>query len=221
MKIYVVTAGEYSDYHIEKVFSDKHQAHMYSLLESDRRVEQYELDDVTIKTNKKFIKVTYYFKWQHVEKVELCSKEIKPMIDRKYGSYFEFTLPLSDKKLYSNIMRYGKNCGLIQKITRDKFMQYLYEHETTVEELIRKQNEKWEKQNNPYYFLASTSSDTCGPNMHDPPFNPYYYADARMPDIMKQYADEHDGAFPDMLTLAKMYADQVADVKEEHEKEES
>ena len=36
MKVYIVTSGCYSDYHIEKVFTDPEQARLYALLDPDR-----------------------------------------------------------------------------------------------------------------------------------------------------------------------------------------
>ena len=46
MKIYVVTAGSYSDYRIEKVFTDKAKAEEYAewLYESNP-VKEYETED--------------------------------------------------------------------------------------------------------------------------------------------------------------------------------
>ena len=50
MKIYVVTAGIYSDYHIEKVFTDRKKAEEYKLwLRDSNDVEEYDTsDDISI-----------------------------------------------------------------------------------------------------------------------------------------------------------------------------
>lgn len=46
MKIYVVTAGSYSDYHIEKVFTDKLKAEEYrQWLYDANDIEEYETED--------------------------------------------------------------------------------------------------------------------------------------------------------------------------------
>lgn len=46
MKIYVVTSGCYSDYHIEKVFTDKTKATEYAeWLEDSNDIEEYETED--------------------------------------------------------------------------------------------------------------------------------------------------------------------------------
>lgn len=42
---YVVTSGEYSDYHIDGVFSDKDKADFFADKDGDRSVEEYDIDD--------------------------------------------------------------------------------------------------------------------------------------------------------------------------------
>ncbi len=44
MKIYIVTDGEYSDYGIEAVFTDKKQAEMFAALHHCKYVEEWESD---------------------------------------------------------------------------------------------------------------------------------------------------------------------------------
>lgn len=209
MKVYVVTSGEYSDYHIEKIFTDKMQAHLYSMLDSDRTVEPYNTDDVSVEIKHRFLKIVYNLNWEKIDGIELCGKEIKPHIDRKYGRYFEFTVSLQDKKLYSNIMRYGKYCGMIRKITSDKFAQYLYEHDTTREDLIKKADEKWERQRNPNYIFLSSSMSCSPETIPGVELTPYARANAGMPIVMKKYKDEH-GEFPDYATLQQLYSEQLS-----------
>ena len=48
MKIYVVTSGEYSSYHIDAVFTDEESAWKYASLDLDRFVEEYETDSVQV-----------------------------------------------------------------------------------------------------------------------------------------------------------------------------
>jgi hypothetical protein len=45
MKVYIVTAGCYSDYHIKRVFSNKEKAELYAKGTSEADIEEYELDD--------------------------------------------------------------------------------------------------------------------------------------------------------------------------------
>lgn len=42
---YVVTSGEYGDYHIDGVFSDKEKADFFADKDGDRSVEEYDIDD--------------------------------------------------------------------------------------------------------------------------------------------------------------------------------
>ena len=42
---YVVTSGEYSDYHIDGVFSEKEKADFFADKDNDRSVEEYDIDD--------------------------------------------------------------------------------------------------------------------------------------------------------------------------------
>ena len=48
--IYVVTAGCYSDYHIEAVFKDKSKAEYYCTCHEDCEIEEYSLSDSNIFT---------------------------------------------------------------------------------------------------------------------------------------------------------------------------
>lgn len=78
-KVYVVTEGCYSDYHIEAIFSDKNKADIHAALlnstpgRDGAEVEEYELDDVEIDTNKKVIHyaVVGYCRGE-VQRVNIC-----------------------------------------------------------------------------------------------------------------------------------------------------
>lgn len=51
-KVYIVTSGEYSDYHINAVFSTREKAEEYVDAQgSDYRVEEYPVDDAEVKKN--------------------------------------------------------------------------------------------------------------------------------------------------------------------------
>jgi hypothetical protein len=47
MKVYVVTEGEYSDYHIVEIFTNKEKAELLAEPFYERRVEEFELDPET------------------------------------------------------------------------------------------------------------------------------------------------------------------------------
>lgn len=154
-KVYVVTSGEYSDYCIEKVFSSRSKAHMYSLLDPDRRVEEYDVDDVEINVVSEYLLVSYDYKYNNINELTLCGEQVKPMISEGWWKPFEFTLSLSDERIYRNIMRYGKNSKVIFKIAQDKFAEYCYENNTSREELIRKRDGKYYTPNALFYTTSS------------------------------------------------------------------
>jgi len=63
MKVYIVTSGEYSDYGINRVFTDKERAELYCAMHEGGCdpyfVEEWETDDVEISTTK-----PYYRRWE-------------------------------------------------------------------------------------------------------------------------------------------------------------
>jgi len=71
MKVYVVTQGEYSDYHIEKVFADRNKAEEYCEMFNEAKkdstwaslmeIEEYETADDTLETFKGGLK--YIYEW--------------------------------------------------------------------------------------------------------------------------------------------------------------
>lgn len=155
MKVYVVTSGEYSDYRIEKVFSSRNKAHMYSLLDPDRRVEEYDVDDMELNVVSDYLLVSYDYKYNNINELTLCGEQVKPRISEGWRNPFEFTLPMSDYRIYRNIMRYGKNSKVIFKIAQDKFAEYCYENNTSKEELIRKRDGKHYNPNAVFYTTSS------------------------------------------------------------------
>lgn len=48
MKVYIVTDGDYSDYHIEAVFTDEEKAKIYAALHCYDNVEEYDADTIEI-----------------------------------------------------------------------------------------------------------------------------------------------------------------------------
>lgn len=62
MTIYIVTQGEYSDYGIKAVFTNKEQAMLYAALHNDDdycpcMIEEYEADSVKIDTDKELFEM--------------------------------------------------------------------------------------------------------------------------------------------------------------------
>lgn len=57
---YVVTSGDYSDYHIDGVFSDKEKADFFADKDNDRSVEEYDIDDEQMLRQEDWYKVEIY-----------------------------------------------------------------------------------------------------------------------------------------------------------------
>lgn len=84
MKVYVVTDGSYSDYHIVSIFSTKEKADIHAaLLNSsnyqEANVEEWDVDDIEINTNQKIIDyaIVYYgtlngFNDNVIRTIQLC-----------------------------------------------------------------------------------------------------------------------------------------------------
>lgn len=70
MKIYIVTAGEYSDYHIERVFLDKKKAEYWARLENgideytDCGIEEFDTSDENVDCAAKIVPVYHYDEWR-------------------------------------------------------------------------------------------------------------------------------------------------------------
>ena len=155
MKVYVVTAGEYSDYHIEKIFSDRESARLYAMMDADRQVEDYDVDDVGVNNTMRYVLIKYNFRYNEIRELTLHSNPEVPHIEDDWYPYFCFTLSLSNAKLYASIIRYGKTSRMIKKITTDKFAEYLYEHGTSRKELLDKIDEQ--RKPSGYYTMYTTS----------------------------------------------------------------
>ena len=121
--IYIVTDGEYSDYHIEGVFLNKEKAYKYAEL-NDCIVEEYEpMDDVEIIVGKK-VTVDYRVKESGAMKIDVKKCEIKPY----YNPSIEFRrYPGGVVSLY--MTRYIQDDSLSAEQIRDK-------HETAARDII-------------------------------------------------------------------------------------
>lgn len=113
--IYIVTDGEYSDYHIEGVFLDKEKAYKCAEL-NDCIVEEYEpMDDTEIIVGRK-ITVDYRTKESGTMKISVKKCEIKPY----YNPSTQFQLcPGGVTSLY--MTRYIQDDSLSDGQIRDKY----------------------------------------------------------------------------------------------------
>ncbi len=59
-KAYIVTAGEYSDYRIEGVFTDKKLAEFFAVKDNDYRIEEYTADNIKLLSEERLYGVKVY-----------------------------------------------------------------------------------------------------------------------------------------------------------------
>ena len=129
MTIYVVTQGEYSDYGIKAVFTDKEQAIYYAALHNDDyyepcMLEEYEADEVKIDTSKDMAdKWTARFSHdRHIEKIWQCD-----------GDYFDSPPNIEDYpwkggKTYIDVfVPVGTSEDKVRKIMCDALAKWTYE----------------------------------------------------------------------------------------------
>lgn len=93
MKVYVVTAGSYSDYHIEKVFTDKAKAEEYAeWLYEPNPVEEYETeDDLQVNKYYKILINMCIHDFKNGEPTVLVSKECEAnFYNRGYIYYTDY-----------------------------------------------------------------------------------------------------------------------------------
>lgn len=163
MKVYVVTSGSYSDYHIDAVFTDHNKARRYANLDTDRNIEEYEADYVNT-VYRDNVEYNIYYNFSTDEIVSLCLLTANPKDDGwLYPTSTEFQTRVSTSaKLNADVLEHGKESTLLKKIVQDKFAAYLYKHGLQREELIRKIEEEIGIRKS-IYQMYSTSLDT-GPS---------------------------------------------------------
>ena len=131
MKVYIVTSGEYSDYSIRRVFTDKERAELYCAMHEEEYydpyiAEEWETDDVEIDTAKPYMR-----RWDanispsgRVTWIDgRCTFNERNAItkNRSYnGSWFYTVIATLDK---------GKTEDEAKKIILDRLAAWKYEHE--------------------------------------------------------------------------------------------
>ena len=122
MKVYIVTSGCYSDYHIEAVFTDKEKAKRYANFNSDRGIETYETDKAFNSPER--IMVWYVPGDNSIRSMESIFYETE---DYCYGDQFGFETEVSER-LREDIEKNGTNSPLLLKIAQDRFAQFKARH---------------------------------------------------------------------------------------------
>ena len=179
MKIFVVTSGSYSDYHIDAVFTDGVMAEQYANLDTDRNVEIYEADSVSVTNRSRdlVLYVAYDFENDIIESMHLTSDEDKEVELASYHPVFYFYLTPSGP-VYEDIKANGNESKLLLKAAQDRFYYYLEHRETSREELIRKIHDKLERDREIYrpYTTSNASLE----------WSQFMQADAQCTAILRQ-----------------------------------
>lgn len=122
MKVYIVTAGRYSDYHIKAVFTDEEKARKYANFSSDRYIETYETDEAFDSPER--IIVWYVPSDNSIRSMESVFYEME---DYCYGDQFGFEAEVSER-LREDIEKNGTNSPLLLKIAQDRLAQFKARH---------------------------------------------------------------------------------------------
>lgn len=201
MKVYIVTSGDYSDYHIEKVFTNREQARLYAMLNPDREVEEYTTDTVQVQKQPLYITVRYDYRHDKINALFIGNEDISPHVGKSPWLYddFEFTISTANERVYKNILRYGKKSSMLKKIVQDTFAAYLYEHQTSREYLIQEENKRYEEARKGRFYVNYTTSADVKPNVID---------DADLTEYANRHMKE-TGTAPTLGELLKYAADKT------------
>ena len=130
MKVYVVTSGCYSDYQIEAVFTDPDKANAYANLDSDREVEEYEADSVSIAEAEVNARIWYDPKKNEITGIDTGSylqNKLHPAPDK-----YEFKQLCAFRRLsrrtLEDVKKNGKKSQILLKSMQDAWAMYKDEH---------------------------------------------------------------------------------------------
>ena len=212
MKVYIVTAGEYSDYHIDAVFTNETMANQYANMDSDRQVEEYETDieSVIPDPNKLIYHVSYDFEKNKITTLYLTSgnnKEDDWVNDITLNKFVFYVSP--HDTLNDSIRMFGMNSDWLLKIAQDRFYMYCDAHDTSRNELLQKK-QKRDEQFYRQYPMYRTSVDTGHVD-----FRNYLQADKQCNDILKSMIAE-GVTLPTGEQLRETYREIVRNVAKEN-----
>ncbi len=110
MKVYVVTSGEYSDYHIDGVFDDLNRAEIYAATIEDKygdhvQIEEFDTEECHIESSKE-VKKQWHFAISEKKNVCYCSfaytfrnvNTINFCTDRRHHVYMTLKKDVSEEK---------------------------------------------------------------------------------------------------------------------------
>lgn len=135
-KLYAVTAGTYSDYHIVTICSDKERAEQIRDIYNgghscfgDAKVEEYD-DGIRVDISRPLFQILLD-KDGKFEKASECDGERK--IDVSLDPDYAWMLNIAEQRLGGfSIHVFADNVDLAIKIARDKLAQYKAEHEGVI-----------------------------------------------------------------------------------------
>lgn len=116
---YVVTSGEYSDYHIDGVFSDKEKADFFADKDNDRSVEEYDIDDEQMLRQEDWYKVEIYV-GQSLESKDVSVRKLSYNSENKLFDAVMFSKTQEDLRYFSFYLA-AINRGKAKAIALERF----------------------------------------------------------------------------------------------------
>ena len=116
---YVVTSGEYSDYHIDGVFSDKEKADFFADKDNDRSVEEYDIDDEQMLRQEDWYKVEIYV-GQSLETKDVSVRKLSYNSENKPFDAVMFSKTQEDRRYFSFYLA-AINRGKAKAIALERF----------------------------------------------------------------------------------------------------
>ena len=130
MKVYVVTAGCYSDYHIEAVFTDPVLANEYANIDSERQIEKFEADSMKVATSGIKARIRYAPKKNEITEID-TSNYVQGRYSAEPDAYDWYGLRVYRKlsaRTLKDVKQYGMESPLLLKIMQDAWAIYKAEH---------------------------------------------------------------------------------------------
>ena len=112
MTVYVTLEGEYSERHIEAVFTDRMQAAVYCAIHKGAWIEEYEVDSVKLESNKEPKMIWKLYRGGYFEDGDHTFEDVQEFD----GICFKVSLPL------------GIEAEEAEKILRDKYAKWKAEN---------------------------------------------------------------------------------------------
>ena len=116
---YVVTSGEYSDYHIDGVFSEKEKADFFADKDNDRSVEEYDIDDEQMLRQEDWYKVEIYV-GQSLESKDVSVRKLSYNSENKPFDAVMFSKTQEDRRYFSFYLA-AINRGKAKAIALERF----------------------------------------------------------------------------------------------------